>query len=185
MTVSIEEVLQVQAEADCLWTSEQIHAAIDSLAADLTRDYAGRNPVLLVVMTGGMMFASELMKRLDFPLSLDYVHASRYGTALSGASMTWKVAPGASLEDRHVVIVDDILDEGNTLAALLRACEAQGTASLASVVLVDKLHDRKCAPGLKAGYTALTVPDRYVFGFGMDYKGYLRNLPGIHAVKGM
>lgn len=183
-SVSIEEVESVWQEADCLWNQQQVVRAIDTLADQVEKSLAGTNPVVLVVMTGGMVFASELMMRMQFPLTLDYVHVSRYGQGLSGKEMHWKKALPDNLAGRTVLIVDDILDEGQTLAVLIDACKQQGAASVRTAVLVDKQHNRKFDPELKADFTALTIPDRYIFGYGMDYKGYLRNAQGIYAVKG-
>lgn len=184
MSVSIEEVESVWQEADCLWNQQQVVRAIDSLADLVIRDLSGTNPVVLVVMTGGLVFASELMMRMQFPLTLDYVHVSRYGDGLTGKQIHWKKPVPDNLEGRTVLIVDDILDEGQTLAVLIDACKQAGAADIKTAVLVDKLHNRKFDPNLKADFTALTIPDRYIFGYGMDYKGYLRNAQGIYAVKG-
>lgn len=184
MSVTIEEVESVWQEADCLWNQQQVIRAIDALADNVTRELSGSNPVVLVVMTGGLVFASELMMRMQFPLTLDYVHVSRYGDGLTGKQIHWKKAVPDHLEGRTVLIVDDILDEGQTLAVLIDACKDAGAATIKTAVLVDKQHDRKFDPALKADFTALTIPDRYIFGYGMDYKGYLRNAQGIYAVKG-
>ncbi len=184
MSVSIEEVESVWQEADCLWNQQQVVRAIDSLADLVIRDLSGTNPIVLVVMTGGLVFASELMMRMQFPLTLDYVHVSRYGDGLTGKQIHWKKPVPDNLEGRTVLIVDDILDEGQTLAVLIDACKQAGAADIKTAVLVDKLHSRKFDPNLKADFTALTIPDRYIFGYGMDYKGYLRNAQGIYAVKG-
>lgn len=184
MSVSIEEVESVWQEADCLWNQQQVVRAIDALADQVESALAGTNPVVLVVMTGGLVFASELMMRMPFPLTLDYVQVSRYGQGLSGKEIIWKKPLPDSIAGRNVLIVDDILDEGQTLAVLIGACKEKGAASVKTAVLVDKMHDRKFDPQLKADFTALTIPDRYIFGYGMDYKGYLRNAQGIYAVKG-
>lgn len=184
MSVSIEEVETVWQEADCLWNQQQVTRAIDVLGDEIEATLAGSNPVVLVVMTGGLVFASELMMRMQFPLTLDYVHVSRYGQNLSGKELLWKVPLSDNVAGRTVLIVDDILDEGQTLAVLIEACKAKGAEQIKSAVLVDKQHNRKFDPNLKADFTALTIPDRYIFGYGMDYKGYLRNAQGIYAVKG-
>src|SRR5690606_12712114 len=185
MNVSIPEVESVWQEADCLWTAEQVDQAMAQQAARIQADLGDRNPLVLVVMRGGLMFGAQLLLKLRFPLEVDYIHVTRYGRGLSGSELQWKVTPSESMENRHVLILDDILDEGLTLEAIMQACEAQGALSVASAVLVEKLHDRKPNPDFKATYTCLEVPDRYVFGYGMDYKGYLRNANGIYAVKGL
>lgn len=93
--------------------------------------------------------------------------------------------PMIEFRDRPVLIIDDILDEGHTLAAIIDYCREQGAASVQCAVLVDKQHERKARPDLKADYVGLEVEDRYIFGYGMDYQGYWRNAPGIYAVKGL
>jgi hypoxanthine phosphoribosyltransferase len=185
MNVSIPEVENVWKEADCLWTAEQVEQAIAVQAAAITRQLGDKNPLALVVMRGGLMFGAQLLLQLRFPLEVDYIHVTRYGRGLSGSELQWKVTPAESMENRHVLILDDILDEGLTLEAIMQACESQGAASVTSAVLVEKKHDRRPHPDFRADYTCLDVPDRYVFGYGMDYKGYLRNANGIYAVKGM
>lgn len=184
MTVSMEEVDQVWKEADCLWSEQQVERAIDTMARQIDQDLKDENPLVLTVMNGGLVFTAKLMMRLTIPLELDYIHVTRYGFGLTGDELQWKVTPQENLENRSILILDDILDEGQTLQSIIRACEAQGAKAVRSAVLVEKLHDRKSDPDFKADYTALEVEDRFVFGYGMDYKGYLRNATGIYAVKG-
>lgn len=178
-----EEAQQVLREADCLHDAAAISAAYDRLAADIQRDYAGRNPLLLCVMIGGFIPAAEIVKRLSFAFEMDYLHATRYRGATTGAELVWKAHPDIAVNGREVLVIDDILDEGHTLAAILRSLIEQGAASVRCAVLSEKLHARK-APGVKADYVGVTVEDRYVFGCGMDYKSYHRQLPAIYAVKG-
>lgn len=178
-----KELMQVRREAIELHSSDQVQEAIAKLAFAVTEQYSGKVPVFVTIMNGGMIFAAELVKRLDFPLEMDYLHASRYLGETTGGDVEWLVTPNASLAGRHVLIVDDILDVGTTLLSIIRACEAQGAASVKTCVLVDKQHDRKAEPGLKADFTALEAADYFLFGMGMDYKGFWRNAPGIYAVK--
>jgi len=185
MSVTVAEVDAIWREADCIWTEQQIDRAIEAVAQKIEADLADKNPLVLVVMKGGLMFGARLMMSLRFPLEMDYIHATRYGMETSGSELLWKVLPQHSLEGRHVLVVDDILDEGQTLYKILESFKTQSVASLHCAVLVDKVHDRKYEPGFKADYTCLEVPDRFVFGYGMDYKGYLRNADGIYAVKGL
>ena len=103
----------------------------------------------------------------------------------AGITLTHERAAAIDLAGRDVLIVDDILDVGTTLLSIIDACKAQGAASVKTCVLVDKQHDRKAQPGLKADFTALEAADYYLFGMGMDYKGYWRNAPGIFAPQGM
>lgn len=182
MTVTPEHAQQVYREADCLYSRTQVEEAITRMAQDISARLADSNPLVLSVMSGALIPTGVLLPQLDFPLELDYVHATRYGAELSGGQLKWLAGPSAKLEDRTVLVVDDILDEGLTLAGIVAHCRQAGANAVYSAVLVEKLHQRK--NGLEADFVALTVEDRYVFGYGMDYKGYLRNAPGIYAVKG-
>ena len=176
------EAWAVYQAAECLHGDAAVRAAVARLASDVSARLAGKNPLLLCPMTGGVVLAGHLLPLLDFPLEFDYVHATRYAGALSGGELTWKVTPSAALAGRQVLIVDDILDRGITLAALVAFCRAQGAAGVHTLVLVDKHCRREVA--IEADFVGLTAPDRYLFGWGMDYKGYLRNAPGIYAVAG-
>ncbi|MFT6341148.1 MAG: hypoxanthine phosphoribosyltransferase [Alcanivorax sp.] len=178
-----QELMRVRREAIELHSADQVQEAIAKLAFAVTDAYSGKVPVMLTIMNGGMIFAAELVKRLDIPLEMDYLHASRYLGETTGGDVEWIVTPNASLAGRDVLIVDDILDVGTTLLSIIDACKAQGAASVKTCVLVDKQHDRKAKPGLKADFTALDAADHYLFGMGMDYKGFWRNAPGIYAVK--
>lgn len=171
-------------DADMLCTPEQVSTAFDSLAGAVTRALHDSNPLVLPVMVGGLIPAGRLITRLDFPLDIDYIHATRYRGEMRGTDLQWRARPQTSLEDRTVLVVDDILDEGLTLASILAYCREQGARQVLSAVLVSKCHDRK--PAIKhADFTGLEVVDRYVFGCGMDYQGRFRNLAGIYAVKGL
>lgn len=183
MSVTEEEIDRIWKEADCLWSREQVERAIDKVAQKVEERLEKSNPIILSVMKGGLVFTSKLMMRLSFPMELDYIHVSRYGFGLSGNELQWKVTPQDNIEGRTVLIVDDILDEGQTLASIINACKAQGAKEVLSAVLVDKKHDRKVDSEFKADFTGLEIEDRFIFGYGMDYKGYLRNAAGIYAVK--
>ncbi len=185
MSVDLDHIRQVRAEADCLYTAAELDAAIERMAGEMNRDLAGRNPLVFCVMNGGLIFAGKLLAGLDFPLELSYLHATRYRNQTSGGELFWKVAPDASLRDRVVLIIDDILDEGHTLDAIVDYCQQQGAEQVLTAVLIDKAHGRKARPGMTADYSGLPCVDRYIFGYGMDYKGYWRNAPGIFAVRGM
>jgi len=182
MSVTPEQAQRVYEEADCLYSREQVEAAIVALAKTISDDLAEKNPLVLAVMSGAMIPAGMLLSYLDFPLQIDYIHASRYRGATAGGELDWRVSPRFPLAGRCVLVIDDILDEGLTLQAILDSCHEQGASEVHSAVLVKKLHERNI--GIEADYVGLEVEDRYVFGFGMDYKEYLRNAPGIFAVKG-
>lgn len=172
---------QVMPEAECLYSLQAIDKSLDRLAMQLDRDYLDKNPVLLCVMNGAVMTMGHLLPKLQFSLETDYIHATRYGDKTVGGELNWLARPNIDLNGRHVLLVDDIYDEGITLAALRNFCQQAGATSVKAVVLADKQHSNKY--GVQPEYIGLQIPDRYVFGFGMDYKGYLRNAPGIFAVK--
>ena len=183
MSISLDHIKQVRAEADCLVSTKQAEIALDNMAAAITVKQKNNNPLIVCVMNGGLVVTGCLLSRLDFPLEQDYMHATRYRGETQGGELDWVVEPRHSLKDRHVLIVDDILDEGYTLAAIVKHCQISGAVNVETAVLVEKIHNRK--QGIKADYVGLEIEDRYLFGYGMDYKGYLRNAPGIFAVKGM
>jgi len=177
----MKQLQQVLDTADCLYSMTEIDAALETLAETLTAHYANANPLLLCVMNGSVVTAGHLLPKLTFPLELDYIHASRYGDKTVGGELTWHHKPSTPLEGRAVLLIEDIYDEGVTLHNLRSYCEQAGASSVKSVTLIEKLHDNKV--GMSPEFIGLTVPDRYVFGFGMDYQGYWRNAPGIYAVK--
>ncbi|WP_144392598.1 hypoxanthine-guanine phosphoribosyltransferase [Pleionea sediminis] len=176
----VEKVLN---SADCLYTREQVEKTIETMASQIESQLSDDNPVVLTIMNGGLVFAGQLLTHLNFPLVVDYCHATRYRGETSGGELHWKALPQVSLTDRNVLVVDDILDEGHTLLAILNAIKAQGAKQVYTAVLVEKVHDRKAEAEFKADFTGMKVEDRYVFGYGMDYKEYLRNAPGIYALK--
>ena len=183
MSDVLEQARQVLQEADELYSAAEVAAAYDDLARRIGERLGADNPLFLCVLTGGIIPAGQLLTRLEFPLEVDYLHATRYRGETRGRDLQWLARPQTPLHGRVVVVVDDILDEGHTLASILEYCRQEGAAAVYSVVLVEKHHDRR-VPGLAADFHGLDVEDRYVFGQGMDYKGYHRNLPGIHAVRG-
>ncbi|MDI3260996.1 MAG: hypoxanthine-guanine phosphoribosyltransferase [Sinobacteraceae bacterium] len=179
---ALEDALAVRRAADCLADQATVAAAYDRLAAEIGVEYAPRNPLVLAVMIGGLIPAAEILKRVSFPFELDYLHATRYRGATVGGGLLWKRQPDTELAGRHVLVIDDILDEGHTLVAVRRALEEFSPASLRIAVLAEKRHARR-APGAHAEFVGLELPDRYVFGCGMDYKNYWRQLPAIYAVR--
>jgi hypoxanthine phosphoribosyltransferase len=165
-----------------LFSVEDIEAALDRMAAAISEELHDKNPVLVCVMIGGVVPLGNLLPRLDFPLELDYLHATRYQGDIYAHDLRWKVKPNLNLKDRTVLIVDDILDAGVTLGAIVREVEALGAAAVYTAVLVDK-HHKRAEHGLKhADFVGLEVDDHYIFGYGLDYHEYLRNAPGIFVV---
>lgn len=178
----MQEIQTVYDEADLLYSLTDIDNALGKLAQQLEQDYADRNPVLLCVMNGSVMTTGHLLPKLHFPLELDYIHATRYGDKTVGGELNWLAKPSIDLAGRDVILVEDIFDLGVTVQALREFCHQAGANSVTCAVLTDKQHDNKI--GIPPEYIGLTLPNRYVFGFGMDYKGYWRNAPGIFAVSG-
>ncbi|RIX43078.1 MAG: hypoxanthine-guanine phosphoribosyltransferase [Rhodocyclales bacterium GT-UBC] len=185
MTIDLQEIRRAMAEADCLATPQQVSAALDRMAEEITRELADANPLVYCVMNGGLVIAGRLLARLDFPLELSYLHATRYGHELNGAKLLdWRVRPTQDLKGRTVLVVDDILDEGHTLKAICQHLSDEGAARVLTAVMIHKDHQRKATPGMRADFSGLDIADRFLFGCGMDYKGYWRNAPGIYALKG-
>lgn len=182
MGITPQEATAALACAERLFDQAEVEAALDHMAERIGREFENRNPVVLCVMNGGLIVTGHLLTRLSFPLQLDYIHVSRYRGGTRGGEIHWHKKPLIPLKGRAVLVFDDILDEGHTLAEILKFCRIHGAARVAAAMLVDKHHGRK-VPGARADFVGLTVEDRYVFGFGMDYKDYLRNLPAIYAVK--
>lgn len=182
MTNNVEQLTQIKKQATLLFDSEQIEQAIQKLAQQLTRDYAEKEAIFIVVMNGGLIFAGNLLPKLNFPLLIDYCHATRYRGKTSGSNIEWKVKPGQDLRGRHIVIIDDILDEGYTLKAIIDSIQLERPASLKTLVLVEKNHQRKAVPNMRADYCELQTPDEYVFGYGMDYHHYWRNCSQIYYI---
>ena len=172
-------------QSDLLFDRAALEAAIRRMAEEIRRDYAqvARPPLFLTVMNGGILFGALLALELGFDVEFDYLHATRYRGDTTGRGVEWLRKPAVPLLKRRVLLIDDILDEGHTLNAVIRACEAEGAADVRVAVLARKVHDR-CVPGLSGDYVGVEVPDRYVFGFGMDYYEQGRNLPGIYALHG-
>jgi hypoxanthine phosphoribosyltransferase len=179
-TISSQEIRDVYARADLIYSKAEINAAYDNMAAAISERLRDSNPVVIAVMVGGMIPAGQLLPRLDFPLQMDYLHATRYRGATHGGELQWLVRPSSSLRDKVVLLIDDILDEGVTLAEICKACREEGAREVYIAVLLDKRAKRK--NGLQADFVGYEIADRYVFGCGMDYKGYLRNVPGIYAI---
>lgn len=171
----------VRATAEIIHDRARIDAAIDDMASRIDVDYrSAQRPVFLTVMQGGLFFAAELGLAATTDFQFDYVHATRY-RGVDGGELKWLRHPEVALAGRDVLLVDDILDEGHTLLAIRNHCRDQGAASTRIAVLTEKQHDRR-AVGIQADYIGLTVPDRYVFGYGMDWHGHGRNLSAIYAL---
>ena len=178
-----EHSQQVLADADCLYTREQVEQSVDKLAQEINIQLQDTYPIVMAVMNGGLITCGLLLPKLTLPIQCDYLHATRYGHEITGDTLKWMHKPALSLKGRTILLVDDIHDVGETLKQIIQFCKDEGAKTVYSCVLVHKEHDRKQSE--PADFTGLIVPDRYVFGYGMDYKTMLRNAPGIYAVKGM
>ncbi len=178
---TMQELQQVLEQAELVFDTPYIDSAIDKLAQRLSERLGDASPLVLCVMQGGLMFAGKIMPLLPLDAEFDYIHATRYGNNTTGDALQWLAYPKKKLENRTVLILDDILDEGHTLAAIEEYCRQQGAKAVISAVLLQKRHDR-LKPAMRCEYVALEVDDRYVFGYGMDYKGKLRHLNRIYAI---
>src|SRR3989338_9450901 len=175
-------IRNVMARATCLHSKAAIDDALDRMAIGISARVSEAAPIFLCVVVGGIVPLGNLLPRLDFPLEVDYIHATRYQGKTVGQELVWKVTPQSSLKNRTVLIVDDILDGGVTLAEIVNYCNLQGARNVLTAVLVDK-NNARLPEGLPhADFCGLRVDNHYVFGYGMDYKGYLRNAPGIYMI---
>ncbi len=181
MDSSVRNVREILQHAELLFTAGQVQAALHKVAREINGELSEAHPLVLSVMGGAVVFSGQLLPLLTFPLDFDYVHVSRYGDARHGGVMHWKVAPHESVKGRVVLLVDDILDEGHTLAALRKRVLELGATHCYSAVFADKQHGR--GKPVQADFVGMDVPDRFVFGYGMDIEGAWRNLPAIYAVK--
>lgn len=179
--LTYQQTQQILDSAELIHSEQTITQTLHRMAADITRELSQQQPLVLCVMRGAVIFAGQLLPQLRFPLDFDYVHLTRYGNALKGGEIRWRVEPRESVKDRVILVLDDILDEGITLAAIRDKVLENGAKAFYSAVFAEKQTGRP--KPFQADFTGLTVPDRYVFGFGMDIHGAWRNLPAIYAVK--
>lgn len=175
-----EEALDIFKKSEEIVSAASVTAAVDRMAAAIRAEVGETFPLLLSVMGGAAVFTGMLLPKLDFALEFDYIHLTRYRNATAGGEMQWRVAPAESVKDRVVLVLDDILDEGETMAAIRDRIMAMGATRFMSAVLCEKQLTK--AKPLKPDFCGFEVPDRYVFGCGMDARGYWRNLPTIRAL---
>lgn len=178
---SHQQALELLAGAERLYSAEQLEQAVARMAAQVSADLGHRFPLVLSVMGGAVVFTGHLLPRLAFPLDFDILKVSRYGLNTGGGDITWSLKPRTAVRGRVVLVLDDILDEGETLAAIRQVLLDEGAAEVHSAVMTDKDHGR--AKPITPDYVGITVPNRYVFGYGMDVHGLWRNLPEIYALR--
>ncbi|MDP1659820.1 MAG: hypoxanthine-guanine phosphoribosyltransferase [Methylotenera sp.] len=171
---------QLLEQAQLIHSSDVVQAAITKISQEVTAELENASPVVICVMGGGVVFAGQLLTQLKFSLELDYVHASRYQNQTVGKTLVWQSLPKLNLTNRTVLLVDDILDEGITLLAIKEKCLGLGAKNVLSAVLVEKKLDH--AKPISADFVGLEVPNRYVFGYGMDAYGWWRNLSAIYSL---
>ena len=177
-----EEAVKLLAEADLLVSQAECDAATARVAGEIREKLGHTMPLVLAVMGGATVFTGQLLPLLDFPLEFDYVHVSRYGDKLSGGKLNWKVEPKESVNGRTVLVIDDILDEGETMAAIRERVLSLGAAACYAAVFCEKQLNKP--KPTRPDFLGVMVPNRYVFGYGMDAAGLWRNLPAVYALKG-
>lgn len=182
MTLSAAEAQRIFDAADLVVSEQDAALAVRRLAGEIADALGASHPLVLSVMGGAVIFTGQLLPLLHFPLEFDYLHVTRYGDTTTGGELSWIVAPRANIAGRTVLVLDDILDEGITLAAVKRRLFEQGAKDCRIAVFADKDLGRE--KPVRADFTGVHLPNRYVFGFGMDVKGAWRNLPAVYAVKG-
>jgi len=174
-----EEIIQIQNTADCLYNAGQLDIAIQTMALAISDQLSNQNPLCLCVLNGAIVFTGKLLPLLTFPLQLDCANATRYGSKIDGNVIEWLYRPATSVANRTILIIDDILDEGITLAAVKEDCMRRGAKKVYTAVLVNKMTGQE--KPINADFIGVSADNRYLFGYGMDYKGYLRNAPGLYA----
>lgn len=175
------EAWAILENADQICSPEAVEAAVDRMAGEITTALASSFPLVLAIMGGAVVFSGHLLPRLRFPLEFDYIHVSRYGDKTRGSTITWKVEPRENVEGRTVLVLDDILDEGATLAEVKRRVLGLGAKTFYSAVFSNKDIGRE--KPITPDFVGLTLPNRFVFGYGMDVAGAWRNLPAVYAVR--
>jgi len=176
-----DKIKSVLEKAQCLYSFDEINAALDQMAGKITHNLQDKNPLILCVMTGALITTGHLVTRLHFPLEIDYIHVTRYQGTNRGGDLHWLVEPRQSLKDRTILIIDDIMDGGLTLSAIIDYCRQAKAKEIHTAVMVSKIRRREPGVNFEPDYVGVKTEDKYLFGFGLDYQEYLRNVPGIYA----
>ena len=177
----VEQAWAFLRDSDPVSSAAEVEAAIRRVAIEIEKELAESYPLVLAVMGGAVVFAGQILPLLRFPLDFDYLHASRYGTATAGGGIQWRGGSPEGIEGRTVLVLDDILDGGQTMNAIRERLMSQGARAFHCAVLVEKTLPRP--KPITPDFVGLRIADRFVFGCGMDAKGYWRNLPEIRAMK--
>ena len=178
--MTVEQARELWASSEEIVSAQEVQDSLDRMASEITDKMGNDFPLVLSVMGGAVVFTGMLLPKLQFPLEFDYIHLSRYNNKTVGGEMQWRVAPRESVKDRVVLVLDDILDEGETMAAIRQRIMDMGAKEFHAAVLCEKTLT-KLKP-MHPDFCGFKVPDRYVFGCGMDVKGYWRNLGAIRAL---
>jgi hypoxanthine phosphoribosyltransferase len=182
VTATENRIRQLMQRVVCLHDKQAVDVALDRMAAEMTEKLQHKNPLLLCVMIGAVVPAGHLLTRLSFPLEVDYIHATRYRGSTRPGDLHWLVEPRQSLKNRTVVIIDDVMDGGRTLAAIIDYCCQMGAAEVLTAVMVNKLRERDPGVTFVPDFVGVETEDKFLVGFGLDYAEYMRNLPGIYAI---
>lgn len=183
LTPSAQELQAVLDKSICLHTMVEVNHALDRMAQAITDVLKDQQPIIMTVLNGSIVPVGHLITRLSFPLQVDYLHVTRYQGRMHSSQLHWLAHPRMAMHGRTVLIVEDVLDEGTTLAEVIQYCDAQGAKKVYTAVVVDKQRPRLPGGLSHADFTGLQVENLFLIGFGLDYEGYFRNLPGIYAVQ--
>lgn len=178
----IAKINAVLEAAECLYSATEINQALDKMGAEITQKLQDTNPLILCVMSGAMIPAGHLLTRLHFPLEVGYLHVTRYRGTNRGGDLHWLVEPRQDLKDRTILVIDDIMDGGLTLSAIIDYCKQAKCLNVYTAVMVSKKREREPGVNFEPDFVGVETEDKYLFGFGLDYNEYLRNVPGIYAV---
>ena len=169
-------------DADLIFSAAEIEQAVTAMAQSLDQKLNQQDAIMICVMNGGLILTADLMRKMQTGVRLDYLQVARYRDKTVGGSLHWHKEPQLSLQDQVVVLVDDIYDEGYTLDEVVSYCKKKGAKEVITAVLLLKEKTNRTVT-MQPDIFGLEVCDRYVYGYGMDYQGLLRNLPAIYALK--
>lgn len=177
-----DKIKNILATAECLIDMPTIEKALDKMAQEITDKLKDTNPIVISVMIGALVTTGHLLTRLSFPLEVDYIHATRYQGSTRGGDLHWLVEPRQSLKNRTILVVDDIMDGGLTLSSIIDYCKQAGAKKVYTAVLVNKRRKRETNVEFEPDFNGLYIDNKFIFGFGLDYNEYFRNIAGIYAV---